>query len=366
MVDKGNYDQAIRYAVDKLEGQKNKKTKYVRALEKAYLRVNREDADRIAFLESSRSLDRYDKIYDIYTIMSQRQKTISRLMPLVSEDGYVADIQIVNYIPLLTTTAEAAAESHYQEAKRLLDIAEVSDKYAARTAYRRLSYIERYFDQYKNTDELYTKAYQLGLDHVAVSVAGADHHILPLSNVLYDVDVTQLNNFWTQYYIGATANIPYDYTVTIQLDIVDPGMEREHYNTYTESKEVEDGVTPVVDLNGNTVLDTLGNVVYTKKYTTIHATVTEVIREKQASVLGRTIIYSNNNSSLVKSIPISLTHHFDDYQASYQGDTRALSKETKRKLGRNLSAFPSDYDMILAMTSDFRDFAYDVLRRDIR
>lgn len=40
MVEKGEYDKAFNYAISKLEGEKNKKTEYVEALEKAYSKLN--------------------------------------------------------------------------------------------------------------------------------------------------------------------------------------------------------------------------------------------------------------------------------------------------------------------------------------
>ena len=40
MVEKGEYDKAFNYAISKLEGEKNKKTEYVKALEKAFSKIH--------------------------------------------------------------------------------------------------------------------------------------------------------------------------------------------------------------------------------------------------------------------------------------------------------------------------------------
>jgi len=273
MVDKGNYNEAISYAVGKLQGQKNKKTKYVRALEKSYAKVNTYDINRIQSLLASDNVARYDKIHDIYNDMLHRQNTVSRLDPLISEDGYIATFNHTDYNKLLTTTAAHAAEAHYNEAKRLLTVAIDHDKYAARSAYRQLGFIERYYSHYKDVDALYRKAYDIGMDHVAVSVATTDLHpdAHLLSSALFDIDVSSLNDFWT-----------------------------------------------------------------------------------------------TNSNSLVKSIPLQVTYQFDDYRAHYTGDDRALSNASKKKLKATCNNFPSDYDMILAMTYDFKDAAYSILAKDIR
>ena len=364
MVDQGNYDQAIEYAVDKLEGKKDKDTKYVKALEDAYIKVNKRDVQTIERLAVGTNIDRYDKIYDIYINMDQRQNTVMRLDPLVSKDGYIASLPYTNYTDKLVQTANKASETHYQEAERLIAIARNGDKLAARQAYQELGYIERYHDNYKNTDELYTRAYELGLDHIGVSVQinSSSHVQYALTDILYSFDITSLNDFWTIHHLNPNKNIPLDYLATISIEQIEPGFEREFYNTYQETKEVEDGKKPVKDLNGNTVKDTLGNIVYTKKYRTINATITELHREKSATIVGKTIITDLTTNSLVRTVPLTVTHIFDDYQATYNGDYNAISSKTRNRLKSNCSDFPSDYDMVMAMATNFRDSAYSVLQ----
>ncbi len=368
MVDKGQYDKAISYAVSKLEGKKNKKTKYVKALERAYTKVNKQDAKQIDALLGSTNVSRYDKIYDIYHRLDRRQNTVMRLDPLISQDGYVAEFVSVDYNHKINKVSELASEAHYLEAKRLISIARITDKYAARRAYYELCYIEQYNSNYKNTEELYRHAYELGVDHISVVIRINDlnPNARLMTDEVYNMNVNDLNDFWTQFHLGDSKNIPYDYTASIEINNIDPGYEREIYNTYQESKDIEDGEIPIKDINGNTVVDTAGNIIYTKKYRTVVANITELRREKYARLTGKTVIRNNNNNSLVRSIPLDITHHFEDYSTVYRGDDRALSSTTKDKLKAVCSFFPSDYDMIIAMTEDFRETAYHILDRDIR
>lgn len=368
MVDKGDYDQAIRLAVDNLEGKKNKKTKYVKALEKAYRRVNEQDMAKIRSYELSNKDSKYDRIYDTYNKLQARQETIYRLDPLVSKDGYVAEFKRVDYIGLKAEVADKAAEYHYAEAKRLLDIASISNKYAARDAYNTLGNIERFHNNYKDTDELYLKAYEIGVDHIGVDVHLNDNRLGAdmLRDIIYAMDVTNLNTFWNRYHLGSNESIPFDYVASIEVNSIEPGYEREFYNTYQETAKVENGTKAVIDLNGNIVKDTLGNTVLTKKYLRVEAEVTEMRREKSARLRGKTVVYETKTNSLVKTVPIEVTHIFEDYSSIYRGDTRALSNETKRKLKNNCNEFPSDFDMVVAMTSNFSDTAYGILKRGIK
>lgn len=54
LVDQGRYDEAIVLATKKLAGKKNKKTKHVRALEKAFAKVNERDLLHITHLKSKK------------------------------------------------------------------------------------------------------------------------------------------------------------------------------------------------------------------------------------------------------------------------------------------------------------------------
>ena len=62
MLDQGNYDQLIDLAHRKLAGKKNKKEKYVRALETGFAKAVDRDMNRINALKSSDDPDDWEKI----------------------------------------------------------------------------------------------------------------------------------------------------------------------------------------------------------------------------------------------------------------------------------------------------------------
>ena len=155
MVESGNYDQALRYGVDKLRGEKNKKTKFVKGLEKAYAKLNMQDQSKINHLKLSGKRNSLDRIVDIYHVMERRQDYVMPLLPLISKDGYPAEIQIKDYSKLINEASLEASEKHYVIALRQLDSARKSgDKIEARSAYNQLEEAQFYFTDYKDSYEL--------------------------------------------------------------------------------------------------------------------------------------------------------------------------------------------------------------------
>ena len=137
MVEQGKYDEAIEYAAKKLHGEKNKKTKYVEALEEAYHKVTDQDMEKVKFLAASGYANKYDRMYDIFLKIENRQSSITPFLPLISEDGYVAHFKFVRTHEKLSEMADLAAEAHYKSAVvALADYDKYEDKTMARDAYQ--------------------------------------------------------------------------------------------------------------------------------------------------------------------------------------------------------------------------------------
>ena len=364
MIDKGNYEQAFEYSVNKLAGNSNQKTTHVQALEQAYLRLNTKDNNTITLLLEKDHIDRYDKVYDIYTTMERRQQTIQHIQPLVSKDGYVAHFQQISYADKLSTTAALAANEHYIEALRLLATAQ-DNKYAARSAYDRLQYIERYYSNYKDTDQLYEKAYTYGVDHVGVTMSAPVDaiNINPVPYQLTVVELSQLDNFWTHHHAANDTTHDFDYMANIAIHTIDPGIEKEYHNTYTIHTDMEDGQLAVKDTNGNTVTDSLGNTIYTTKYKRVTAQIHEIVREKYANLQGHLIITDTNNGATISTTPLEILHTFEDYASTYTGDKRALSIENTERLKPYCDEFPTDLYVVTDMTNKMKLSALTLLDR---
>lgn len=363
MIDKGEYDKAIDYAISKLEGQKNKKTKHVKALEKAYHKINQRDSRKIESLKLQEKDFKFDKIHDIYITLNARQEKILKLHPLTSEDGYLADFKLKNYNKVISNMSLKATEDHYKKSQYLLQLANKDDKYAAREAFERLSYIKKYTDNYRDTDVLIHEAVRLGTDHILITFNNKSYDYTrgDFQDIIYDIDLLSLNNLWTKYYIDNNS-YDMDYIVSIEINDIVAGYEKENAIRYSESKQVEDGVKKVVDVNGNIVKDSIGQIVLTTRYKTVSAEITELTRYKEAHITGKTVIYNNVSNTKIKVIPFELNHVFEDYSAIYTGDKEALTNKTKNRLKSNCLYFPSDYDMVMSLAYPLKESLYETLK----
>jgi len=342
MIESGNYDQALRFGVDKLRGEKNKKTKYVKGLEKAYAKLNRQDMNEIKHLKLSGKRNNLDRIVDIYHNMERRQNYVMPLLPLISEDGYLADMKVIDYSGLIHKASIAASEKHYALGLKYLNTAKTTgNKSDARTAFNEFDDAQSYFSDFKDSHEFKQEAYELGQSRILVesytkgSNIAFDHTL----DIISQIDINRLNNKWEKFYLQDNGSILYDYV------------------------EIVDGQIPVKDQNGNVVKDTLGNILYADKIKEISAFISEVEREKIAHMAGRLVIIEAIDNIHINTIPINVTHEFRDYACTYQGDRRALTGPTRNRIKDICDPFPSDYEITSVMAYSYKTAAEDGLNK---
>ena len=189
LVEQGKYDEAILLATKKLAGKKNKKTEHVMALEDAFAKVTQSNLQEIDYLKAQNLYGKWDRIYTLYNKMRSRQNKIAAFLPLISEDGYVADFNFQNYSQVMPEIANAAAEDHYLAAEEKIIFARKGDKLAAREALTYLDRIDKYFNSFKNSEKLKDEAYYLGKTRILVNLVNE----APFSDIVHR-DLESLNN----------------------------------------------------------------------------------------------------------------------------------------------------------------------------
>ena len=117
-------------------------------------------------------------------------------------------------------------------------------------------------------------------------------------------------------------------------------------NNYKEEKEIQDGCQYLFDKNGNVKKDSLGNDIKVPKFVKVGASVKEVHQFKKASILGTLDYYNNNLNQLIKSENLVGDNLFENHTATFFGDERALTPETKKKLGAPPKPFPNNAAMV--------------------
>jgi hypothetical protein len=366
MIESGNYDQALRYGVDKLRGEKNKKTRYVKGLQKAYVKLNKTDLDKIARIKVLNNKNSMDRIVEIYQKIENRQSYVYPLLPLISEDGYVATIKIKDYTSAINRSMKAASEVHYQYAlDYLIRAKKNNDKISARKAYSELTEAINYFDTYKDSYNLKLKAYELGQTNILIEpyLSGSNAAFYHTGEIISQLQLNKLNSNWTKYYTEEHGE-DIDYVATIEVSKVVPGNEKERFNSFTETKEVNDGKIPLKSKDGAIVKDTMGNTIYIEKRILVTANVEELIREKTAQMSGKVVILDAKNNRLINTIPINVTYIFEDYSCIFRGDKRAITNKYNKRIKEHCAPFPTDFDMTTQLAHAYKEAAQKSIKAE--
>ena len=366
MVEKGEYEKAFNYAVDKLAGEKNKKTKYVKGLEKAYRELNEKDLKKIAALERSTSVSKWEEIYDVYGRMMSRRDKASALVPLVSEDGYEALMDVSDLSAYKLDAREKALEAYYIKGKEtLVEAKTYHDKILAREAKKWLDKTDRFTSSYKDVSILKREAMDLGIVNVAIDVKWDKN--ANLSKLIYDklaaIRLDRLGNEWERFYLMEKDK---NYDSYIVVDFLNPefGAERENVNNYEMVAMVEDGIEYLYDDKGKIVKDSLGNKITVPRKVLTKAWVSEIFREKFSRLEAKVLIYKELKSLPVSNVPITVYHEFKDSAVHFTGDRRALNNDVINRLDNSIANFPTDRDaaeilgvnMVNAVESAIRNF----------
>lgn len=369
LVDKGKYDDAIRVSVNKLVGKKKKGDKYVKALELAFQRINDEDINKVKYLKIEKEGNYWNEVYNILSQIDKRQRLIKPLLPLSSVSGYKANFDFIGIEPLMLEAREETAAYMYNNAIKNISLAEIGDKDAAKIAYKQLEELRDFYQNYKDTDLLKKKVYELGQDRVLIDVKNLSNVILP-KNFYYEVkniNTNDLNRRWYKFYTTEdNVNMNFDYIVHINIKEISISPEKEKEREYTETATISDGFEYLKDEKGEIKKDSAGNQIKKEKMVNVNATVTELGRFKSAIVRGDLKILDNNNNKVYQTTPINVETGFETYASYFRGDRRALSKQSIARLKDRIDPFPSNEDLLLMTVNDLKKILYDEIDRNLK
>ncbi|HHM21971.1 MAG TPA: hypothetical protein ENJ20_08095 [Bacteroidetes bacterium] len=364
MIEEGNYDEAISVSTGKLAGKKKKKEKYVKALETAFRKATNRDMRRAKTLATEGLSANWGKITRIYERIQKRQEMIEPLLPLLDKDGYKADFQFVRVDGLLREAKEKAAGYYYREGKRLMKLAESGNKQAARDAWHQLNKIGQYVENYRNEREMMRKAHRLGIIYILFNIENNSPSVIPqdFKEELKRVSFADLNSFWKKVHTNPSPGRQYDYKVVMNLRHIEvsPGLIKER--EYTDRKTITDGWRYVLDKNGNVLKDSLGNDVKEPNKVEVTATVFQTCQTKSAIVSGELQFFNLRSGNLFHSETITAEAIFENYAATFDGDRRALSEESRKIIGNTPLPFPPDLSLVL----DAADQLKPVMKSKIR
>ena len=363
----GDYDQALERSVNRLAGKERKNEELVRTVEFAFEKATTRDMDEADRLKADLRAESWPRVFDIYQRILRRQQLVEPLVPLVDRRGYKASFRFVRVDGLLAEAREKAAEYHYNYATDLLAQARRSkDKTPARRAYDELGRIKAYYStSYRDRDALQREALNLGTTFILVDIENRAPVILPIGfdRELTDISFNGLNDRWRVFHNNRQSGVEYDVKATLMLrDVqVSPGTMRERQ--YEEQNQIQDGWVYEYDTRGNVKKDTAGNDIKYPNKVTLRAMVTEVYQQKGARLAGQLELFDLHSGSVIDSRPLGAEAFWENYAATFRGDERALSKETRSRIGNRPSNFPDDTFLILDAARRLRPVVVDQLRQ---
>ena len=346
----GSYDTAIDQALQRLAGKQKKREEWVQVLEAAFAKANARDMEEAERLKRGGRPEDWERVYDIYRLIRYRQAKVEPLLPLVSENGQEAAFRFVRVDDLEQEAREEAAAYLYRDGQRLLDISlRNRDKLAARQALSQLERISRYFRHYRDVEQLMAQAREYGTSYILVEVENRAPVILPagLEQELLQIGFGNLQSQWRVFHANPEQGRRYDYRVTMKLTnvAVSPGVVNER--TFEERCEIQDGFAYVLDERGNVKKDTAGNDIKAPRMVTVRAEVLETYQRKAVGLTGRLEFFDYRTNSLLDVRDLGAEALFEHYASTFRGDERALSPDTRRRIGSRPLPFPPDEVLLL-------------------
>jgi hypothetical protein len=261
---------------------------------------------------------------------------------------------------------QKAAEHLYNQAVVLLDRAEMGDKIAARKACDLLYDLQkRYYSNYRDKNDLIEKARDLGTSYVVFEVKNHSGKILPadFEDRLLAFGTQDLNTEWRVFSFEEKPGLQYDYKAVFKVRTIDISPERIQERAYTEEKKIQDGWDYVLDRRGNVMKDSAGNDIKTPRMVRIRADILEIHQTKAARISGAVEIRDIRSNELIESRELATEVLFENYAATFRGDERALTQESRLRIGNQPLPFPPDAAMLVQAAERLKPGVKEELRR---
>lgn len=362
-VNTGNYDHAIRTALNKLKTNKDKKRKYdyVIMLQDAYYKVVERDINTIAHLKKDNNPELFRDIFELYTDLHNRQEAIKPILPLYVNGKHIP-FKFDDYSNEIVSIKAKLSDHLYEKGIALL---ESDHKPTIREAYNTLEYLERMNPNFETTRELLQEAHERGISYVLVSINNQTQQIIPqqLEADLLNFETYGLNQFWTVYHANPLKDLAYDYAMELQLKRINISPEQLKQREFIREREVIDGWEYKKDREGNAVKDSLGNYIKIDKIVKVRARYNEFIQTKESQIIADVVYADLKSNELLDKFSFDSGFVFENIFARYRGDKRALSKQERRLLDNRRVPFPTSEQMIFDTGEDLKLKLKNVIAR---
>ncbi len=362
----GNYVAAINKSLVKLADNKSKKGNqdYIYLLEDAFKKNSNRELKRIDFLKQEGNPANSEKIYNTYVRLNSIQERIKPLLPLqIYDENRNASFQIKKYETDIINSKNELSAYLYENASNLLKTAKYKNEY--RKAYEDFTYLSELSPNYKDTRDKIEESYQKGLDFVNVKLFNNTDKIIPtdLEEDLLNFNTYGLNDLWTTYHTNPQNNIKYDYDMLLEFTNINISPEHVNEKQIIKEKQIKDGWKYLLDDNGNSVKDSLGNQIKIDKFRTVRCNYYRFTQHKDVQISGNISYVDLKTSQQINSYPLTSGFVFEHIYANYDGDKRALENDLIKFLSARSVQFPSNEQMVYDAGEDLKNNIKSIIRR---
>lgn len=356
LLSSGNYDEAINNSISDLRTNKDKKGSqdYVYLLEEAFAKAKERDLNAVNLLEKEANPAEFEKVYNTYLQLNNRQEKIKPLLPLkLLKEGRNAIFPFENYNNQIVASKNNLSSYLYVNAKALLS---TSYKMNFRKAYDDLTYLNEIYPNYKDVQNLMDNAYSKGLDYVFVSTKNETDKIIPtrLQNELLDFNTYGLNKKWTVFHGNKQKGVNYDYGMTIRFQDIIISPEQIKEKQFIKERQVKDGQKKLLDANGKETIDNYGKVVMVDNLVNVKAQIYEFSQFKSSQILAKVDYVNLKNNQLIQSFPLASEFVFQNIYATCKGDKRASDDNYYSYFDKRALPFPTNEQMVYDTGEDLK------------
>ncbi|WP_146198581.1 hypothetical protein [Rhodohalobacter mucosus] len=359
MLQRGQYDRAIDKASEKLM-KKPDNGKELAVLKEAYELANTFDQERIDFLELEGLEESWVEIYLLYEEMNIRQNKVRRLPSQVR-----SQFTFVNYDQKIVDSKAAAADVSYRRGEEFLA---AGDKLSARQAYNEFEQADLIYPGYRDVVQKMAEAEIAGRNNALFLIENNSGMVVPefFDSEIKKVTLKELNTLWLNIDTYENESIDYDHFVILNITDISFSPETIERRTFTESREIQDGMRYQLDDNGNVMKDSTGTDIRVPNMITVSAEITETVQLKSAVVGGSLNVYDLRTDQLVKTDNIGVEAVFRHRFGEYSGDRRALSEELQAVMRGREVPFPANEEMMMDAAELLKDRSKAIVARNRR
>ena len=355
----GDYETAINKCIQKLQHKDDDETIII--LEAAYDKAYYRDMDQINFYKNEGNPVNLLAIYQLYQNIRNRYNSISPLLPLhIQSKNRDAVFNNVSDADLIGAKNKA---TEYLYAKAVLLLND-GNRFHSREAYDLIQQLITLDAYYKDANQKLQQALYQGKAYIKFEVLSTAIGSLPgeTLNSLQSTPVGSLNQLWQEYHNMPGDTSHFDYRIVVNLKQILISPDNLSSNSYTDTKQVEDGWEYVLDSHGNVAKDSLGNDIKKTRYKTINAVITEVAQNKTASINGEVQFINLANGNLMASFPLQNTINFAHNYAIASGDLNALSDASKQKIIVPPMPFPTELEVLNQNAEQLKPMILQIIR----